>query len=58
MSIRLVRIGARIVLQGKSFRLIVGSTPAGFYDRWARLFAKYMPKYIPGNPAAIWRGPC
>ena len=36
--------------KGKSVRLIVGSTPGGFYDRWARFFAKYMPKYLPGNP--------
>jgi tripartite-type tricarboxylate transporter receptor subunit TctC len=36
--------------KGKSIRLIVGSTPGGFYDRWARFFARYMPKYIPGNP--------
>jgi tripartite-type tricarboxylate transporter receptor subunit TctC len=40
--------------KGKSIRLIVGSTPGGFYDRWARFFARYMPKYIP----AILRLPC
>jgi tripartite-type tricarboxylate transporter receptor subunit TctC len=39
--------------KGKSVRLVVGSTPGGFYDRWARFFAKYMPKYIPGNPEII-----
>jgi tripartite-type tricarboxylate transporter receptor subunit TctC len=37
----------------KTIRLIVGSTPGGFYDRWGRLFARYMPKYIPGNPEII-----
>ena len=31
-------------------RVIVGFTPGGFYDRWARLLSRYMPKYIPGNP--------
>jgi len=35
---------------GKSVRIIVGFTPGGFYDRWARLLSRYMPKYIPGNP--------
>src|SRR5262247_4326955 len=35
---------------GKSIRVVVGFTPGGFYDRWARLLARYMPKYIPGNP--------
>jgi tripartite-type tricarboxylate transporter receptor subunit TctC len=36
--------------QGKTVRIIVGFTPGGFYDRWARLLSRYMPKYIPGNP--------
>ncbi|HWO42281.1 MAG TPA: tripartite tricarboxylate transporter substrate-binding protein [Candidatus Eisenbacteria bacterium] len=39
--------------KGKTIRLVVGSTPGGFYDRWARLFARYMPKYIPGSPEMI-----
>jgi tripartite-type tricarboxylate transporter receptor subunit TctC len=39
--------------KGKTVRLIVGSTPGGFYDRWARLFARYMPKHMPGNPEII-----
>jgi tripartite-type tricarboxylate transporter receptor subunit TctC len=36
--------------EGKTVRIIVGFTPGGFYDRWARLLSRYMPKYIPGNP--------
>jgi tripartite-type tricarboxylate transporter receptor subunit TctC len=39
--------------KGKTVRIVVGSTAGGFYDRWARLFAKYMGKYIPGNPEFI-----
>jgi tripartite-type tricarboxylate transporter receptor subunit TctC len=39
--------------KGKPIRIMVGSTAGGFYDRWARLFAKYMGKYIPGNPEII-----
>src|SRR5262245_54139680 len=39
--------------QGKPIRVVVGFTPGGFYDRWARLLARYMPKYIPGNPEMI-----
>jgi tripartite-type tricarboxylate transporter receptor subunit TctC len=35
---------------GKTVRIVVGFTPGGFYDRWARLLSRYMPKYIPGNP--------
>lgn len=39
--------------KGKTVRLVVGSTPGGFYDRWARIFAKHMPKYIPGAPEIV-----
>jgi tripartite-type tricarboxylate transporter receptor subunit TctC len=39
--------------KGKTIRIIVGFTPGGLYDRWARLLARYMPKYIPGNPEII-----
>ena len=39
--------------KGKTIRIYVGSTAGGFYDRWARLFARYMGKYIPGNPEII-----
>jgi tripartite-type tricarboxylate transporter receptor subunit TctC len=39
--------------QGKTVRIVVGFTPGGFYDRWARLLARYLPKYIPGNPEFI-----
>lgn len=39
--------------QGKQIRVIVGFTTGGFYDRWARLLGRYMPKYIPGNPSFV-----
>jgi tripartite-type tricarboxylate transporter receptor subunit TctC len=39
--------------QGKTVRIIVGSGTGGLYDLWARLFAKHMPKHIPGNPNMI-----
>jgi tripartite-type tricarboxylate transporter receptor subunit TctC len=39
--------------QNKTLQVIVGSAPGGLYDRWARLFAQHMSKYIPGNPATI-----
>ena len=38
---------------GKTIRIIVGSSPGGGYDYWARLLARYMSKYIPGNPEAV-----
>lgn len=39
--------------KGKTVRIMVGSTAGGFYDRWGRLFGKYMGKYIPGQPEFI-----
>ena len=39
--------------QGKQIKVVVGFTTGGFYDRWARLLARYMPKYIPGNPTFV-----
>jgi tripartite-type tricarboxylate transporter receptor subunit TctC len=39
--------------KGKTVRIIVGLTPGGFYDRWARLLARFMPLYMPGNPSFI-----
>jgi hypothetical protein len=39
--------------QDKTIKIAVGFTPGGFYDRWARLLSRYMPKYIPGNPEMI-----
>ena len=39
--------------KGKTIRIIVGATSGGFYDRWARLLSRSMPKYISGNPDII-----
>jgi tripartite-type tricarboxylate transporter receptor subunit TctC len=39
--------------KGKTIRIMVGTTPGGFYDRWGRLLAKFMGKYIPGQPEII-----
>jgi len=49
----IVNAQAQPFYQGKTIRIVVGFTPGGFYDRWARLLARYMPKYIPGNPEMI-----
>ena len=39
--------------QGKQVKVIVGFTTGGFYDRWARLLSRFMPKYIPGHPSFV-----
>ena len=45
-----VRAQSDSFYKDKTVRVIVGSTPGGFYDRWARLLSRYLPKYLPGNP--------
>jgi tripartite-type tricarboxylate transporter receptor subunit TctC len=39
--------------QKKTIQVIIGSAPGGLYDRWGRLFAQYLGKYIPGNPNLV-----
>src|SRR4029077_1450917 len=39
--------------KGRQVTVIVGSSAGGGYDIYARLLARYMPKYIPGNPSMI-----
>ena len=48
-----VRAQSEPFYKGKTVRIIVGLTPGGFYDRWARLLARFMPLYMPGNPNFI-----
>ncbi|MBM4299784.1 MAG: hypothetical protein FJ143_18735 [Deltaproteobacteria bacterium] len=39
--------------RGKTLRVIVAFSPGGAYDTWARMIAKHLGKYIPGNPNLI-----
>jgi tripartite-type tricarboxylate transporter receptor subunit TctC len=39
--------------QGKQIRLVIGSSAGGGYDTYARLIARHMSKYIPGNPTIV-----
>jgi tripartite-type tricarboxylate transporter receptor subunit TctC len=39
--------------KGKTINLIVGFTPGGGYDLYARLLARHMPRHIPGTPTII-----
>jgi tripartite-type tricarboxylate transporter receptor subunit TctC len=39
--------------RGNTVKVVVGFSPGGGYDLYARLIAKYLGKYIPGNPTVI-----
>lgn len=39
--------------QGKTVTIVIGSTPGGGYDTYARLIARHIGKYIPGHPAVV-----
>lgn len=38
---------------GRQIRILVGFPPAGGHDLEARVVARHLPKYIPGNPSII-----
>ncbi len=38
---------------GETFRVIVGFSPGGGYDTYARAIAEHLGKHIPGNPTVI-----
>ena len=39
--------------KGKSVTLLIGSSVGGGYDTYARLLARYIGRYIPGNPTIV-----
>jgi tripartite-type tricarboxylate transporter receptor subunit TctC len=39
--------------RGNTARIIVGFSPGGSYDLWARLIAAHMGKHLPGNPTFV-----
>ena len=39
--------------EGKTIRIIVGTSPGGGYDTYTRLIARHFGKYIPGKPTII-----
>ena len=44
---------AEDVYQGKNIRFIVGFAAGGGYDAYTRLVAKYISRYIAGNPSTV-----
>jgi len=39
--------------QGKTIRIIVGYQPGDNHDQWARTYARFLGKHIPGNPEFV-----
>jgi tripartite-type tricarboxylate transporter receptor subunit TctC len=39
--------------EGKTITIVCGFKPGGGYDRTARILARHLPKYLPGNPNVI-----
>jgi tripartite-type tricarboxylate transporter receptor subunit TctC len=39
--------------KGKTVRIIVGFTPGGGYDTYARLISRHLGKHVPGNPTVV-----
>ena len=39
--------------RGRQVEIISGSDPGSAYDSWARIFAQFLPKYLPGRPVFV-----
>jgi tripartite-type tricarboxylate transporter receptor subunit TctC len=46
-------VRAQDFYKGKTFTIVVGFSPAGGYDTYARNLARYIGNHIPGNPSVI-----
>ena len=41
--------------QGRTISIVIGSAPGGSYDAYARLIARHIGRFIPGNPSVVPR---
>src|SRR6202790_1625735 len=39
--------------KGKPIRMVIGTEAGQDYDTWARLIARHMRQYVPGNPTFV-----
>jgi tripartite-type tricarboxylate transporter receptor subunit TctC len=39
--------------KGKALTLVVGNGPGGGFDVFGRLLARYIGRYVPGNPSVV-----
>jgi tripartite-type tricarboxylate transporter receptor subunit TctC len=40
-------------LKGKTITILVGTSPGGGYDSYARMLARYLPKHLPGTTVVV-----
>src|SRR5215467_9495865 len=38
---------------GKTVTILVGTSPGGGYDAYARMLARYLPKHLPGSTVVV-----
>ncbi len=53
MTLLSVSATAQDFYAGKQLNMLVGSATGGGYDAYARLFARHLPKHIPGQPVIV-----
>ena len=53
LSVSLAASGQEPFYKGKTIRIIIGLSPGGGYDLWARMIARHIGKHIPGKPTVI-----
>ncbi|MDP6559567.1 MAG: hypothetical protein QF619_05530 [Candidatus Binatia bacterium] len=53
VSVTSTGVWADEFFKGKTIRIVVGFSPGGGYDTYARAAARHMSKYIPGNPTFV-----
>jgi tripartite-type tricarboxylate transporter receptor subunit TctC len=39
--------------KGKQIEYIIAAETGSIYDTWGRMLSRYMPTYVPGNPAFV-----
>ncbi len=53
LRLRSLRLRRRISTKTKRLTIIVGYSPGGSFDLYARVIARYIGRYLPGNPTRI-----
>ncbi len=46
-------VSAQAPFAGKTVTVLVGFPPGGGYDRMARMVARHLPRFLPGNPTVV-----